>query len=104
VEVDLRIVFVQPGEPEYHALLAEAGDHEQNAFGMSVVDHDHVDDFVDAPDLVKCSVHFVNRDRLGQPAGRKFRSGDEVLINEISGGAGIDHDLRGRFFHSVHCF
>jgi len=26
VEVDLRVVLVQPGEPEYHALFAEAGD------------------------------------------------------------------------------
>ena len=46
-EVDLRIVLVQPGEPEYHALLAEAGDRKQNAFGVSVVGHDHVDDFAD---------------------------------------------------------
>jgi len=103
-EVDLRIVFVQPGEPEYHALLAKAGDREQNAFGMSVVGHDHVNDFADAPGLVKCSIHIVNRDWLGQLAGRKFRSGDEVLVNEISGGASIDHGLRGRFFHSVRHF
>ena len=68
-EVDLWIVLVQPGEPEYHALLAEAGDHEQNMFRMLVVGHDHVDDFADAPGLVKCSVHIVNWDQLGQLAG-----------------------------------
>jgi len=84
-EVDLWIVFVQPGEPEYHALLAEAGDCKQNAFGMSVVGHDHVDDFADAPGLIKCSVHVVNQDRLGQLAG-------------------IDHGLRGCFFYGVHRF
>jgi len=65
VEVDLRIVLVQPGESEYHALLAEAGDHKQNMFRMLVVGHDHVDDFTDAPGLVKRSVHVVNWDRLG---------------------------------------
>jgi len=64
-EVDLRIVLVQPGEPEYHALFAEAGDCKQNAFGMSFVGHDYVDDFADASGLVKCSVHIVNQDRLG---------------------------------------
>ena len=89
-EVDLRIVLVQPGETEYHALLAEVGDRKQNAFGVSVIGHDHVDDFADAPGLVKCSVHVVNRDWLGQLAGRKFRSGDEVLVDEISGGTGIN--------------
>jgi len=47
MEVD--IVLVQPGEPKYHALLAEAGDRKQNTFGMVVIGHDHVDDFTDAP-------------------------------------------------------
>jgi len=102
-EVDLRIVLVQPGEAEYHALLAEAGDCEQNTLGMSVVGHNHVDDFADASGLIKCSVHIVNRDRLGQLAGQKFCSGDEVLVNEIFGGTSIDHGFRGRFFHSVRC-
>jgi len=55
-EVDLQIVLVQPGEPKYHALLAEAGDREQNTFRMSVVGHDHVDDFVDAPGPASLSV------------------------------------------------
>jgi len=55
-EVNLRIVLVQPGEAEYHALLAEAGDCEQNTLGMSVTGHNHVDDFADASGLIKRSV------------------------------------------------
>jgi len=102
-EVDLWIVLVQPGEPEYHALLAEAGDRKQNAFRVLVVGHDHVNDFADAPGLVKCSVHIVNQDQLEQLAGRKFRLGDKVLVNEISGGTGINHGFRGCFFHGVRC-
>jgi len=100
-EVNLRIVLVQPGEAEYHALLTEAGDCEQNTLGMSVIGHDHVDDFADASGLIECSVHIVNRDRLGQLVGWKFRSDDEVLVDEISGGTSINHGFRGRFFHSV---
>ena len=64
-EVDLRVVLVQPGEPEYHALFTEAGDCKQNAFGMSFVGHNYVDDFADASSFVKPSVYVVNRDRLG---------------------------------------
>jgi len=63
-EVDLWIVLVQPGEPEYHALFAEAGDCKQNAFGMSFVGHDHVNNFADASGFVKRSVHVVNQDQL----------------------------------------
>ena len=54
-EVDLRIVLVQPGEAKYHALLAKVGDCKQNTLRMSVVGHDHVDDFADASSLIKCS-------------------------------------------------
>ena len=50
-EVDFWIMLVQPGEPEYHALLAEVGDCKQDAFRMSVVGHDHVNNFMDASSL-----------------------------------------------------
>jgi len=103
VEVDLRIVLVQPGEPEYHALLAKAGDCKQNTFGMSVVGHDHVNDFADAPGLIKCSVHIVNQDWLGQLVGQKFCLGDKVLVNKVSGGTSIDHGFHGHLFDSVRC-
>jgi len=64
-EVDLRVVLVQPGEPEYHALFTEVGDCKQNALRMLFVGHDHVDDFADASGFVKRSVYIVNWDRLG---------------------------------------
>jgi len=68
---------------------------------MSVVGHDHVNDFADAPGIIKCSIHVANWDWLGQLAGWKFHSGDEILVNEISSGTGIDHGFHGCFFHSV---
>ena len=84
--------------------LPRWGDCEQNAFGVSVVGHDHVDDFADAPSLIKRSVHVVNRDQLGQLAGQKFCLGDEVLVDEVSCGASINHGLRGCFFRGVRRF
>ena len=103
MEVDLWIVLDQPGEPEYHALLAEVGDCEQNTFRMSVVGHDHINDFTDASGLIKCSVHIVNQDWLGQLAGWKFHLRDKVLVNKISGSSSFDHGFCGCFFHSVCC-
>jgi len=94
-EVDLQIMFVQPGEPEYHALLAEAGDCKQDVFGMLVVGYNHVNDFMDAPSHVKRSVYVVNQDQLGQLAGQKFGLGNKVLVNEVSGSTGINHGFRG---------
>jgi len=100
-EVNLWIVLVQPGKAEYHALLTEVGDCKQNTLGMSVVGHDHVDNFADASGFIEHSVHIVNWDWLGQLAGRKFHLGDEVLVDEISGGTSINHGFHGCFFHSV---
>jgi len=68
---------------------------EQDAFGMSVVGHNHVDDFVDAPSLIKGSVQVVNQDWLGQLAGWKFGSGNKVLVNEVSGSTSINHGFCG---------
>jgi len=96
-EVDLQIMFVQPGEPEYHAL----GDCKQDVFGMLVVGHDHIDNFMDAPSLIKGSVHVVNWNRLGQLVGWEFGLGDEVLVNEIPGSTGVNHGFHRQFFHSV---
>ena len=90
-EINLQVVLVQPGEPEYHALLAKTGDHKQNMFRMLVIGHDHVDNFVDAPSLIKGSIHIVNQDQLGQLAGQKFCLGDEVLVNEVSSSTGINY-------------
>ena len=64
-EINLQVVLGQPGEPEYHALLAKTGDHKQNMFRMLVIGHDHVDNFVDAPSLIKGSIHIVNWNQLG---------------------------------------
>ena len=94
-EVNLWIVLVQPGEAEYHTLLAKLGDSKQDAFGVLVVGHDHIDHFVNAPSLVGSSVHIVNRNWLGQFAGRKFSVGDEVLVDKVSSGAGVDYCFRG---------
>jgi len=70
---------------------------------MLVVGHDHIDSFTDTPSLMKCSIHIVNQNWLGQLVGQKFRSGDKVLVNKISGSTSINHGFRGCFFHCVCC-
>jgi len=91
MEVDLQVVLVQPGDPEYHALLAKVGDCKQDMFGMSIVGHDYVNDLVNTSGLIEGPVYVVNWDQLGQLAGRKFGLGEEILVNEVSSGSGIHH-------------
>jgi len=105
-EVDLQVMLVQPGESEYHALLAEVGDckYNLNMFGVSVVGHDYINNLVNTSGLVEGPVHIVNWDELGQLAGQKLGLGDNILVNEVSSGSGINHGFSGRFFHGVHSF
>jgi len=39
-------MLLEPGEAEDHALLAQPGDHKEDAFQVSLVGHDHIYDFV----------------------------------------------------------
>ena len=104
VKVNFWVMLVQPGDPEYDALLAEAGDCEQDTFKVSIVGHDYVNDLVNTSSLIESPVHIVNQDWLGQLAGRKFGLGDEILVNEVSGGSSINHGLGRQLLHGIHSF
>jgi len=55
MEVNLWVVLVEPGHPKDHALLPKPCNRKQNAFGVAVVCHDHVNDFADASSFIQPS-------------------------------------------------
>jgi len=82
--IDLRVVVLEPGIPEDHVLLFEAGDSEERPFGVDFVTEDYVYNFGDLACLVRGTVHVVHwygaRDALSV---NTFRS-DEVSIYEVA--------------------
>jgi hypothetical protein len=100
-EVDLWVMLVKPANPKDHALLAKTGDCEENALGVSIVDHDSVDNLADAAGLVRGSVYIVNRNWLRELAGRKLGLSDKVLVYKVSSRTGIHHGFCRCFFHGV---
>jgi len=70
-------------------------------FGVSVVGHDYVNNLVNTSSLVEGPIHIVNWDQLEQLVGQKLGLGDDILVNEVSGGSSINHGFGGRFFHGV---
>jgi hypothetical protein len=84
-------VLFKPCDPKDHALFAEAGDCKEDAFGVSIVGHDHVNNFTDASGLVKSSVYIVNWNWLGKPVGWEFGMADKVLVNKVSGCTSVHH-------------
>jgi len=93
VEVNLQVVLVEPGYPKDHALLPKPCDRKQDAFGVAVVCHDHVNNFADASSFVQRSIYIVNRDWLGQLSCWQLGSVGGILIDKVSGCASIDHGL-----------
>ncbi len=55
-EVNLWIMLVQPGEPEYHTLFTKSGDSKQDAFGELVVGYDHINNLVNTSSLIQSSI------------------------------------------------
>ena len=95
------VVLVEPGHPKNHAFLPKSCDHKQDAFGVAVVDYDHVNYFMDASSFVQCSIYVVDRDRLGQLSHWQFGLVDKILINKVSSRASVDHHFSGSLLHGV---
>ena len=81
--IDLRVVVLEPGITEDHALSSEAGDSEEHPFGVGFVMENHVYHFQDLTCFVGGAIHIVHRygvrDALGVNAFRL----DEVSIYEV---------------------
>ena len=94
-EVDLWIMLAEPHEAKDHALLSKLDNCQQDLFGMSTVGHEDIDNFVDTPTLIKCSVYIVDWDRLRELVGGKFGCDDKVSIDEVPSCTSVNHGLHG---------
>ena len=99
--IDLRVVVLEPGITEDHALPSEAGDSEERPFGVGFVTGNHVYHFRDLTYLVGGAIHIVHwygaRDVPGVNA---FRS-DEVSIYEVARGSRVQKRLDGMHLAGV---
>ncbi len=102
-EVYLRIMLVEPGKAEDHTLLPKAGNRQQNAFGMSMVHHEDINNFVYASSLVGCPVYIVDWNRRRELAGWESSCGNKISVDKISSCASVHHSFCRGFLHGVSC-
>ena len=102
-EVYLRIMLVRPGKAEDHTLLPKAGNCQQNVFGMSMVHHENVNNFVYASSLIGCSVYIVDWNRCRELAGWESSCGNEISVDKVSSCASVHHSFRRGFLYGVCC-
>jgi len=101
-EVYLRIMLVEPGKAEDHTLLPKAGNRQQNVFGMSMVHHENVNNFVYASSLIGCSVYIVDWNRCRELADWESSCGNEISVDKVSSCASVHHSFRRGFLYGVH--
>jgi len=91
--IDLRVVVLEPGITEDHALSSKAGDSEERPFGVGFVTENHVYHFRDLTCFVGGAIHVVHRyGTRDAPGVNAFRS-DKVLIYEVAHSSGVQKRL-----------
>jgi len=99
--IDLRVVVLEPGITEDHALSSEAGDSEERPFGMGFVTENHVYHFQDLTCFIGGAIHVVHRyGARDAPGVNAFRS-DEVSIYEVVCSSGVQKRLDGMYLAGV---
>jgi len=93
--IDLRVVVLEPGITEDHALPSEAGDSEKRPFRVGFVMENHVYHFRDLTCLVGGAVHVIHRYGLRDALGVNVFRSDKVLIYEVAHGSGVQKHLDG---------
>ena len=91
--IDLRVVVLEPGITEDHALPSKAGDSEEHPFGVGFVMENHVYYFRDLTCLVGGAVHVVHRYGARDAPGVNAFCSDEVSIYEVAHGSGVQQHL-----------
>jgi len=91
--IDLRVVVLEPGITEDHALPSEAGDSKERPFGVGFVTENHVYHFRDLTCLVGEAVHVVHWYGAGDAPGVNAFHSDKVSIYEVAHGSGVQKRL-----------
>jgi len=99
--INLRIIVLEPGVTEDHALLPEVRDGEEHPFGVGFITEDHVYHLRDLSGYIRGTVYVEHwygaRD---VPSANTLRT-DKISIYEIACGSGVQKHFDGVYFASI---
>jgi len=99
--VDLRIIVLEPGVTEDHALLPEVGDGEEHPFGVGFITEDYVYHFRDLSSFIRGTIYVEHRYGVRDVPGANTLCMDKIFIYEIACGSGVQKRFDGMYFASV---
>jgi len=99
--IDLRIMVLEPGVAEDHALLPEVRDGEEYPFRVGFITEDHVYHFRDLSGFVRGTVHVEHWYGARDVLGADTLCTDKIFIYEIACGSGVQKRFDRMHFASV---
>jgi len=99
--IDLRVVVLEPGITEDHALSSKAGDSEERPFGVGFVTENHVYHLRDLTCLVGGAIHVVHRYGARDALGVNAFCSDKVSIYEVARSSRVQKRLDGMHLAGV---
>jgi len=102
--IDLRIMVLEPGVTEDHALLPEVGDGEEHPFRVSFITEDHIYYLRDLSGFIRGTVHVEHWYGARDVPGANTFCTDKIFIYEIACGSGVQKRFDGVYFASIRCY
>ena len=99
--IDLRVVVLEPGIAEDHALFSETGDGEECPFRVGLVMEDYIYHFGDLTCLIGEAIHIVHRYGTRDALGVNVFRSDEVSIYEVAHSSRVQKHLDGMHLAGV---
>jgi len=99
--IDLRIMVLEPGVAEDHALLPKVGDGEERPFGVGLITEDYIHHFGDLPRFVRGAVYVEHRYRTRDAPGTDTFCTDKILVYEVAGGSGVQKRFDGMYLAGI---
>jgi len=96
--IDLRIIVLEPGVTEDHALLPEVRDGEEHPFGVDFIMEDHIYHLRDLSGFIRGTIHVEHWYGARDVPGTNTLRMDKIFIYEIARGSRVQ-----KRFDRVYC-
>jgi len=99
--IDLRVMVLEPGVVEDHALLPKVRDGKEHPFRVGFIMEDYIYYFGDLSCFVREAVHVEHRYGTRDAPGTNTFCTDKILVYEVAGGSGVQKRFDGMHLAGV---
>jgi len=99
--IDLRIMVLEPGVAEDHALLPEVRDGKKRPFGVGLIMEDYIHHFRDLSCFIRGAIHVERQYGTRDAPGTNTFHMDKILVYEVASGSRVQKRFDGMHLAGV---